>query len=345
MKRQNDGASKRQIWLFGSLGVLCAFLLLAAASAQQDRRTDKASGRNDIAQQPDRPAIQGVQRREEQRQPTDQRQPADQRQREERSEPSRDQSQAQSRGQRQGLGIQFDQQAQGLSVAGVQQGTAAAQAGLRQGDRIVAADGRQFRSARQLQAYLGGQWGRRVPMVIERGGRQYTVQFALPQPQSETAWLGVYLNDNEEDEKGAIVAQVYPTGPAARAGLQFGDVIQQVNGQSVATSADLIAAIEEMQPGNKVELSLLRNNEPTKVTATLGSRDSFVFRGQSDDRWAARGSGYEDDEENDDPYNIPPYAMELEHNRRMAEQHERIETEIAKLRDEVRQLREALQKR
>jgi membrane-associated protease RseP (regulator of RpoE activity) len=327
-----------RLLVFGGIAVLGGVLALAQVSAPQTKPETKAppaTARDNLRDQqsdraqPDRALAQP------------QRQPADERQASDRGEQARQQGT-----QRQGLGIQFDQQTQnGLTIANVQQSSVAAQAGLRQGDRILAADGRPFNSPRQLQAYLGGQNGRRVPMIIERGGRQYTVQLPLNQPQGDSAWLGVFLNDNEENERGAIVAQVYPSGPAARAGLQAGDVIQQVNGQQVTTSADLIAAIEEMQPGSKAELSLLRNNEPTKLTATLGSRDSFVFRGQSEDRYAYGGRGSEFDENDEDIYNIPEHAMELEHNRRMAEQHQRIETELAKLRDEVRQLREALQRR
>jgi len=249
--------------------------------------------------------------------------------------------------QRQGLGLQFDPQVQkGLSVTEVQPGSVAAQAGLQAGDRILSVDGYQFNGQRQLQAYLGGQYGRRIPVIIERSGSQQTLQLSQNEQAGDVAWLGVYLNDNQENERGAVVAQVYPSGPAARAGLYTGDVVQQVNGQQVATSADLIATIEEMQPGAKAELALLRNNEPTKVTVTLGSRDSFVSRGQNTDRYDRYGGNQGgESHQNGDDYDIPQHAMELEHTRRMAEQHQRIETEIAKLRDEVRMLREALQKR
>jgi len=258
--------------------------------------------------------------------------------------------QASQPNQRQGLGLQLEQSQNGLAVAGVQQSSLAAQAGFRQGDRILSVDGQSFNSPRQLQAYLGGQYGRRVPVIVERGGRQYTMLLPLDQQQGDIAWLGVYLHDSEDNQRGAEVMQVYPSGPAARAGLRPGDLIQQVNGQQVGSSADLIAAIEEMQPSTKAELSVLRNNEPTKLTATLGSRNNFIaFRGGGED---ARGGGYggfggrgSEFDDNDDSYNFPPHAMELEHTRRMAEQHERIENEIAKLRDEVRQLRETLQKR
>src|SRR4029079_1680019 len=127
--------------------------------------------------------------------------------------------------------------------------------------------------------------------------------------------LGVYL-DQREGEQGATVSHVYPSGPAARAGLYSGDVIQQINGQQVATGKDLVAALEQFHPGDKAELSVLRNNEPTKLTATLGSRASSVFRGQNMDRSGGRDSSGGQYDENEDLYNVPLHAMELEHNRR-----------------------------
>jgi C-terminal processing protease CtpA/Prc len=162
--------------------------------------------------------------------------------------------------------------------------------------------------------------------------------------EQDAAWLGVFLSDRDNDSS-ATVAHVYPAGPAARAGIQSGDVIQQVNGQQVSSGQDLVAALEKMHPGDKAEINVLRNNEPTKLTATLGSRDSFISRNRSLDRFSGRGGQGSQYDENEDMYNIPLHAMELEHNRRMAEQHQRIETEIAQLRDEIRQLRESLQRR
>jgi len=159
--------------------------------------------------------------------------------------------------------------------------------------------------------------------------------------QADGAWLGIYLSQRE-NEGGATVAQVYPSGPAARAGIYAGDVIQQINGQAVSTGTELVGVLDQLHPGDRAELSLLRNNEPTKLTAKLGSRNSFV----SSDRQMNRSGGHGGhDSEDDDQYNFPPHAMELEHNRRSAEQHQRIENEIAQLRDEIRQLRETLQRR
>jgi S1-C subfamily serine protease len=249
--------------------------------------------------------------------------------------------------------LEFDAQAQGgLSIRTVQPETLAAQAGLRQGDRIVTVDGRQFANQRQLQAYLSGQFGRRVPIVIDRGGQQYNVVLDFDQP-GDGAWLGVFLQDAEEQQPGAQPAagakiiQVYPAGPAARAGLRPGDVVQKVNKQAVAGPAELIGQIEELKPGAKAELTVLRgNNQPVTIPVILGNRSHFVFhRGGQDGQFAGGQPGSGQFDEDDEFGNIPPHAMQLEHDRRMAEQHQRIEEELRKLQEEVRKLREALMPR
>jgi len=145
--------------------------------------------------------------------------------------------------------------------------------------------------------------------------------------QEDAAWLGIFLSQRD-NERGATVAQVYPSGPAARAGIYSGDVIQQINGQQVANGSDLLSVLDKLQPGEKAELTVLRDNEPTKLTATLGSRNSFASTNRNTNHYGGRAGQSNDD----DQYNFPLHAMELEHNRRNADQHQRIENEIAKLR-------------
>jgi len=159
--------------------------------------------------------------------------------------------------------------------------------------------------------------------------------------QEDAAWLGIFLAQRD-NEHGATVAHVYPSGPAARAGVYPGDVIQQINGQSIVSGSELVGILEKLKPGDKAELTVLRDNEPLKLTAMLGSRNSFGTMYGHTNRHGGQASQYG---EESDQYNYPLHSMELEHNRRNAEQHQRIENEIAKLRDEVRQLRETLQRR
>jgi len=186
--------------------------------------------------------------------------------------------------------------------------------------------------------------------------------------QQDVAWLGVFLQDMDNSQGGAQqggvqVAQVYPAGPAARGGLRPGDIITQIDGQRINSSSDLISNIEQHQPGSQVQLAVQRNNQQSNINATLGSRSSFMWSGgQSTDQqsggnnWQSGGQGGQYAQSGGNQYrsnsqgwsddhwgSVPPFAMNLEHDRRMAEQHQRIETELAKLQEEVRQLREAIQ--
>jgi serine protease Do len=70
---------------------------------------------------------------------------------------------------------------------------------------------------------------------------------------------------------GALVSSVDPGGPAAKAGLQAGDVILGVNGTAVNDSTDLPAQIASMKPGTKATLDIWRDKAKKQVTVTLGS--------------------------------------------------------------------------
>jgi C-terminal processing protease CtpA/Prc len=189
------------------------------------------------------------------------------------------------------------------------------------------------------------------------------------QPSSGVAWLGVFLQDSEGSQEGAQVRQIYPAGPAARAGLRPGDVIIAVGDEDVSDSDDLISAIEDELPGSRAELTILRNNQRLNLPVTLGNRDHFAFRDQDNDQSSGQGGGQYRNQGGGQPggqygqpsgqgnnrygqggggqfdhfSNLPPFAMQLEHERRLYEQNQRIETQIARLQDEVRQLREAVQ--
>jgi hypothetical protein len=244
------------------------------------------------------------------------------------------------------LGIKF-QGEEDLLIGEVAQGSAASDAGLRAQDRIISVNGRPITGQRRFEAFLSGLGGRRVPIVIDRDGRQFTVQLATSEASGEGPWLGVFLQDNEEGQQGARVTHVYPAGPAARAGLRPGDIILQANEQKVAAAPDLIGAIDGMQPQDKVALRVLRGEQEVEVNAVLASRDAFVFHRQGGrDEFQEGDFSRGDFSDEDDPLsNLPPYAMQLEHDRRMAEQHQRLEEEMRKLQEEVRLLRQAIERK
>jgi serine protease Do len=76
------------------------------------------------------------------------------------------------------------------------------------------------------------------------------------------------------DTSGALVQDVSPGGPAAKAGLKPGDIIRKFNGQTVGDSAELLAMVASTNPGTPVTLEVFRNGQPQTVTITLEQRPS-----------------------------------------------------------------------
>ena len=74
---------------------------------------------------------------------------------------------------------------------------------------------------------------------------------------------------DDTNTMGGVVTQVEPDSPGAKAGLQVGDVITEVDNQKVTDSGELQVMISQKQPGTKVDLTVLRNGKTMKVPVTL----------------------------------------------------------------------------
>ncbi len=70
-------------------------------------------------------------------------------------------------------------------------------------------------------------------------------------------------------KKGVVVARVDPKSPAAKAGVQVGDVIIAVNGREVESSAQVRNEIGLLRIGTHVEIEILRNGQPRLLTASV----------------------------------------------------------------------------
>jgi S1-C subfamily serine protease len=70
---------------------------------------------------------------------------------------------------------------------------------------------------------------------------------------------------------GALVVNVEPASPAAAAGVQEQDVVIAVDGKAVASSEELVVAVDAHDPGDTVTLELVRDGGSREVQATLGT--------------------------------------------------------------------------
>ncbi len=85
------------------------------------------------------------------------------------------------------------------------------------------------------------------------------------------AYLGVGIASTSN---GVRLTEVRPGTPAASAGLQAGDVITSIDGQSVRSASELSSAIDAKKPGDRVTLTYLRSGQSHTATVTLAERPS-----------------------------------------------------------------------
>jgi len=99
----------------------------------------------------------------------------------------------------------------------------------------------------------------------------------------ERAYIGITYQDvdpqissalNLSTTDGVVVTQVEPGTPAAKAGLQEGDVILVFDGQKIDQDHSLSSMLFNRKAGETVKLSILREGKSIQVTVTLGVRPS-----------------------------------------------------------------------
>jgi serine protease Do len=99
----------------------------------------------------------------------------------------------------------------------------------------------------------------RLGVAVQELNQTLADSFKLPQPE------------------GALVSSIDRNSPAAKAGLQAGDVILSYNGQTIARSGDLPALVGLAKPGDTAKLEVWRNGRKETLTATLaGSSDKLA---------------------------------------------------------------------
>lgn len=82
--------------------------------------------------------------------------------------------------------------------------------------------------------------------------------------------------------RGAQVTDVYPGGPAALAGIQPHDILLRIGDNDIVDAADLRKREAAIKPGNKVEVSGLRNGSPFHVEVTLAQRPPMTPTASTD---------------------------------------------------------------
>jgi serine protease Do len=160
----------------------------------------------------------------------------------------------------------------GALVADVVKGGPAEKAGIRRGDVIVGLDGVTIENANELRNRIAAtRAGKKVEIVVLRKGERVTVQSEVEvyKPTGRMAAvemenrLGMEVKDISilearkrrlNSREGVLVAKVDPQGPAARAGLEPGDIVHQINQQPIKGLKDYTRVLEQLPPGQEALL-------------------------------------------------------------------------------------------
>jgi serine protease Do len=88
--------------------------------------------------------------------------------------------------------------------------------------------------------------------------------------QSVTPEIATSLGIKES--KGAMVAEVVPNGPAAKAGFEQGDIVTAINGLAVEDATDLTRKVASVPTGQSAVFSVVRQGKPLQVKVTIATR-------------------------------------------------------------------------
>ena len=182
----------------------------------------------------------------------------------------------------------------GAMIAGVTDGGPAEKAKIRSGDIILKFDGQDVKEMRNLPRIVAdAEVGKEVPIVVWRDGKEVSLMAVLAQRpddatlaasdsgtkgettrQTEVAGLGMKvapmsaaLRDKYQlpaEQKGVVITEVAPNGPAAERGLKPGDVVIEVLQREVGSPADVQKQIDAARKADrKFVLMLIQRQDGT----------------------------------------------------------------------------------
>lgn len=128
--------------------------------------------------------------------------------------------------------------------------------------------------------------------IFSPSGGSVGIGFAIPASLAESVvaqlrkdgavvrgWLGVQIQPVTEEiatsiglkePRGALVAEIQPNSPAAKAGLKPGDAILALNGESIRDNRDLQRRVAALKPGTSNRIEVLRLTEKLNLTVEFG---------------------------------------------------------------------------
>ncbi|HSL05492.1 MAG TPA: RIP metalloprotease RseP [Nitrospiraceae bacterium] len=158
-------------------------------------------------------------------------------------------------------------------------GSPADTAGIRIGDRVSRVNGRDISTRNELFDAVAKSNGQALTLEIKRGEQIKTLTVTpttTPGPQASAQEPGYYLG---VEETPPLVTSVMQSSPAAKAGLQAGDHVVNIEGQTIHTWSQMTGIVKE-SPHRQLQLEVLREGQRVSLTVTPSAEKAMV-NGQS----------------------------------------------------------------
>lgn len=157
----------------------------------------------------------------------------------------------------------------------------AAAAGWLPKDRILTVDGDPVKTQTDLRFHIVPRYaGDKLQVTIRRGKGaaaeeiETEIELVAKLPAYRHAFLGVLpkrgaADRNDDDAEGVVVRAVWPDSPAAKAGVEPGDRLVELNGESVSTPVGAIAQLDAKNVGDSLSMKLVRGDKTLELEASL----------------------------------------------------------------------------
>ena len=158
-------------------------------------------------------------------------------------------------------------------------GSPADTAGIQIGDRVSRVNGRDISTRTELFDAVAKSNGQALTLEIKRDGQVKTLTVTpttAPGPRASAQEPGYYLG---VEETPPLVTSVMQSSPAAKAGLQAGDHVVNIEGQTIHTWSQMTGIVKE-NPNRQLQVEDLREGHRVSLTVTPSAEKAMV-NGQS----------------------------------------------------------------
>lgn len=155
------------------------------------------------------------------------------------------------------------------------------------GGALIDTQGRLIGINTAIYSETGGSLG--IGFAIPASAAQTILEQIVATGRVTRGWLGIEPQDITADlakafglerRDGVIIAGVLRGGPAARAGLRVGDIVQALDGEPVTNTIGFLDQVARMAPKSTTEATVLRAGRQLKVPVQVGARPPLRSAGR-----------------------------------------------------------------